>query len=89
MVARFVRDEEVVGSNPATPTEQTSSSGPVSVIGDAALISFLAHLPIALIEGIVLAFTVSFLARVKPELLGRTTQMSTSAANALRHSGTD
>jgi cobalt/nickel transport system permease protein len=36
------------------------------------LLSFLAHLPIAVIEGLVLAFTVSFLARVKPELLGRT-----------------
>ena len=26
MVARFVRDEEVVGSNPATPTTRTSAS---------------------------------------------------------------
>ena len=26
MVARFVRDEEVVGSNPATPTMRTSAS---------------------------------------------------------------
>lgn len=31
---------------------------------------FVAHLPIAVIEGIVLGFTVSFLARVKPEMLG-------------------
>jgi cobalt/nickel transport system permease protein len=30
----------------------------------------LAHLPVALIEGIVLGFAVGFLARVKPELLG-------------------
>jgi cobalt/nickel transport system permease protein len=31
---------------------------------------FLAHLPIVMIEGIVLGFTVSFLVRVKPEMLG-------------------
>jgi cobalt/nickel transport system permease protein len=31
---------------------------------------FLAHLPIVVIEGIVLGFTVSFLAQVKPEMLG-------------------
>jgi cobalt/nickel transport system permease protein len=30
---------------------------------------FVAHLPVALIEGVVLGFTVSFLARVKPEML--------------------
>jgi cobalt/nickel transport system permease protein len=36
-----------------------------------AQIMFVAHLPVALIEGIVLGFTVSFLARVKPEMLGR------------------
>jgi cobalt/nickel transport system permease protein len=35
-----------------------------------ALIVFAAHLPIAALEGIVLGFTVSFLARVKPEMLG-------------------
>jgi cobalt/nickel transport system permease protein len=34
------------------------------------LLVFVAHLPIAALEGIVLGFTVSFLARVKPELLG-------------------
>jgi cobalt/nickel transport system permease protein len=34
------------------------------------LLVFAAHLPIALIEGVVLGFTVSFLARVKPEMLG-------------------
>jgi cobalt/nickel transport system permease protein len=34
-----------------------------------ALLVFVAHLPIAVIEGIVLGFTVGFLARVKPELL--------------------
>jgi hypothetical protein len=31
---------------------------------------FVAHLPIAVIEGIILGFTVGFLARVKPALLG-------------------
>lgn len=30
---------------------------------------FVAHLPIAVVEGIVLGFTVGFLARVKPEML--------------------
>jgi ABC-type Co2+ transport system permease subunit len=33
---------------------------------------FLAHLPVAALEGIVLGFTVPFLVRVKPELLGWT-----------------
>jgi cobalt/nickel transport system permease protein len=36
-----------------------------------ALLVFVAHLPIAAIEGIVLGFAVGFLARVKPEMLGR------------------
>ncbi len=36
-----------------------------------ALILFLVHVPIAVIEGIVLGFTVGFLERVKPEMLGR------------------
>ena len=31
---------------------------------------FLAHLPVVVVEGVVLGFTVSFLARVKPEMLG-------------------
>jgi cobalt/nickel transport system permease protein len=31
---------------------------------------FLAHLPVALVEGVVLGFTFGFLARVKPEMLG-------------------
>src|SRR5205823_3017299 len=34
------------------------------------LLVFVAHLPIAVIEGVVLGFTVGFLARVKPEMLG-------------------
>lgn len=33
-------------------------------------VMFLAHLPVAAIEGVVLGFTVSFLARVKPDMLG-------------------
>lgn len=36
----------------------------------AALVWVLLHLPVALIEGVVLGFTVGFLARVKPQLLG-------------------
>lgn len=35
-----------------------------------ALVDVIVHLPIAVIEGIVLGFTVGFLVRVKPELLG-------------------
>ncbi len=35
-----------------------------------ALIDFIVHLPIAVLEGVVLGFTVGFLARVKPEMLG-------------------
>lgn len=34
-----------------------------------ALILFVAHMPIAVVEGVVLGFTVGFLARVKPEML--------------------
>jgi cobalt/nickel transport system permease protein len=37
-----------------------------------ALVVLVAHLPIAVVEGIVLGFTVGFLARVKPEMLGWT-----------------
>lgn len=35
-----------------------------------ALLTFVVHLPIAVIEGVVLGFTVGFLARVKPEMIG-------------------
>jgi ABC-type Co2+ transport system permease subunit len=35
-----------------------------------ALLVFVAHLPIAVVEGVVMGFTVGFLARVKPDLLG-------------------
>ncbi|MBY0522623.1 MAG: energy-coupling factor ABC transporter permease [Gemmataceae bacterium] len=34
-----------------------------------ALVDFMAHLPIAVVEGVVLGFTVGFLVRVKPEML--------------------
>jgi len=36
-----------------------------------AQIMFVVHVPVALIEGIVLGFTVSFLARVKPEMISQ------------------
>ncbi len=35
-----------------------------------ALVTWLVHLPLAVLEGFILGFTVAFLARVKPELLG-------------------
>lgn len=35
-----------------------------------ALLDFLIHLPIAVIEGVIVGFTVGFLVRVKPEMLG-------------------
>jgi cobalt/nickel transport system permease protein len=35
-----------------------------------ALLTLVAHLPIAVVEGVVLGFTVGFLAQVKPEMLG-------------------
>jgi cobalt/nickel transport system permease protein len=35
-----------------------------------ALLVFVAHLPVVVIEGVVVGFTVGFLARVKPEMLG-------------------
>jgi cobalt/nickel transport system permease protein len=34
-----------------------------------ALLTFVAHLPVAVVEGVVLGFTVGFLVRVKPEML--------------------
>jgi cobalt/nickel transport system permease protein len=46
-----------------------------------ALLAFVLHLPLAVIEGIILGFTVGFLARVKPEmLLGRAVENSPCAA---------
>jgi cobalt/nickel transport system permease protein len=38
--------------------------------GEVALLTFVAHLPVAVIEGIVLGSLVGFLAQVKPEMLG-------------------
>jgi ABC-type Co2+ transport system permease subunit len=34
------------------------------------LVTWVVHLPLAVLEGIILGFTVGFLARVKPELIG-------------------
>ncbi len=39
---------------------------------------FVAHIPVALIEGIVLGFTIGFLAQVKPEMLGWTREVETA-----------
>jgi ABC-type Co2+ transport system permease subunit len=39
---------------------------------DPAVISLVAHLPIAVVEGLVLGFAVGFLAKVKPAMLGET-----------------
>jgi cobalt/nickel transport system permease protein len=36
---------------------------------DLARLVFLTHLPIALVEGVVLGFTIGFLCRVKPEMV--------------------
>jgi ABC-type Co2+ transport system permease subunit len=47
-----------------------------------ALLTFVAHLPIAVIEGIVLGFVVGFLARVKPELLSCIGQENTIYGSA-------
>jgi cobalt/nickel transport system permease protein len=41
---------------------------------------FLAHLPVAAVEGVVLGCTVSFLARVKPEMLGLTVPVKQAPA---------
>jgi cobalt/nickel transport system permease protein len=43
---------------------------------------FLAHLPLALLEGLVLGFTVGFLARVKPELLRLPTRQEANSEPA-------
>jgi cobalt/nickel transport system permease protein len=44
--------------------------GPDENLFGLALTAFAIHLPIAMIEGVVLGFTVGFLVRVKPEMLG-------------------
>src|SRR5262249_20401420 len=43
-----------------------------------ALVLFIAHLPIGVVEGIILGFTVGFLVRVKPEMLGWQESVSAS-----------
>jgi cobalt/nickel transport system permease protein len=49
-----------------------------------ALLTFIIHLPLAVLEGAILGFTVGFLARVKPEMLGWTTpEKAECAANSL------
>ena len=46
------------------------------------LIVFVAHMPIAVIEGVILGFVVGFLARVKPEMLaGRSQPLAPVVAN--------
>jgi ABC-type Co2+ transport system permease subunit len=42
--------------------------------GPPALLFTLFHLPLAVLEGIILGFSLGFLAKVKPEMLGRTTE---------------
>ncbi|MFL5242803.1 MAG: CbiM family transporter [Gemmataceae bacterium] len=44
--------------------------GGIEDFGSLPLFILVLHLPLAVIEGIILGFTVSFLARVKPEMLG-------------------
>jgi cobalt/nickel transport system permease protein len=45
-----------------------------------ALLTFITHLPLAVVEGIILGFAVGFLARVKPEMLGQTAPEKTECA---------
>jgi cobalt/nickel transport system permease protein len=45
-----------------------------------ALLTFITHLPLAVVEGIVLGFAVGFLARVKPEMLGTAAPERTECA---------
>ncbi len=45
-----------------------------------ALLTFIIHMPLAVVEGIILGFAVGFLARVKPEMLGRTAPEKTECA---------
>jgi cobalt/nickel transport system permease protein len=54
-------------------------------LGSIALVLFISHLPIAVVEGIVLGFTVGFLVRVKPEMLGwEETLAQSSTASAVK-----
>jgi cobalt/nickel transport system permease protein len=45
-----------------------------------ALLTFITHLPLAVVEGTILGFAVGFLARVKPEMLGQTTSEKSECA---------
>jgi cobalt/nickel transport system permease protein len=48
------------------------------------LLTFILHLPLAVVEGIILGFAVGFLARVKPEMIGgRTTENAACAVESL------
>jgi len=53
-----------------------------------ALVTFVAHLPIAVIEGTVLGFVVGYLARVKPELLGWSNAGEPSGSTSRAPAGT-
>lgn len=46
---------------------------------------FYAHLPLVLLEGVVLGFTVSFLARVKPAMLGESVHSESTSKYAALH----
>jgi cobalt/nickel transport system permease protein len=48
------------------------------------LVLVIAHLPFAVVEGVILGFAVGFLARVKPEMLGTTFSRSVSAEKSRR-----
>jgi cobalt/nickel transport system permease protein len=45
-----------------------------------ALLTFIIHLPLVVVEGVILGFAVGFLARVKPEMLGRPAPENTECA---------
>ncbi len=49
-----------------------------------ALVALIIHLPLAVVEGVILGFTVGFLARVKPEMLGwKTPEVGPCAAETV------
>lgn len=58
------------------------SGEPLEVL---ALLVFVAHLPVAGVEGLVLAATLGFLARVKPEMLGLVVPPAASEVTPQRH----
>ena len=73
-----------VGLNFAVLIWGAESFGPVPP-----LVILMAHLPIAVFEGIVLGFTLGFLAKVKPELLGLTTPTNQNSLAFSRSQKTD